>query len=166
MLLGTTRKGMSHAIDLRAYENDVLHALSATGGMPGNDATSEVIILRGGFSNQQQRDYFMESMNDPDARTEFVGHPNVVRIPLRLGPNDPIPNVSEKDIILNAGDVVFVQSRETEVFYTGGLLNGGQYPIPRDYDIDVVQAIAMTGVHLLVEDRQVTEMEQSDETRQ
>ncbi len=145
MMLGTTRKGMSHAIDLRAYENDVLHALSATGGMPGNDAKSEVIILRGGFSDPQQRDYFMESMSDPDSRAEFVGHPNVVRIPLRLGPNDPLPNVSEKDIILNAGDVVFVQSRETEVFYTGGLLNGGQYPIPRDYDIDVVQAIAMTG---------------------
>jgi protein involved in polysaccharide export with SLBB domain len=145
MLLGTTRKGMSHAVELRAYENDVLHALSATGGMPGNDATSEVIILRGGFSNTQQRDYFMESMNDPESRAEFTNQSNVVRIPLRLGPNDPIPNVSERDIILNTGDVVFVQSRETEVFYTGGLLRGGQYPIPRDYDIDVLQAIAMTG---------------------
>ena len=145
MMLGTTRKGMSHAIELRAYENDVLHALSATGGMPGNDATSEVVILRGGFSGPQPRDYFMDSMNDPDSHADFINRPNVIRIPLRLGPNDPIPDVSEQDIILNTGDVVFIQSRETEVFYTGGLLRGGQYPIPRDYDIDVIQAIAMTG---------------------
>ncbi len=148
MILGTTRKGMSHAVELPAYENDVLHALSETGGLPGNDAKSEVIILRGGFTNSEQRDYFMESMNDADERAEFLNRPNVVRIPLRLGPNDPIPNVSESDIILNTGDVVFVQTRETEVFYTGGLLPGGQYPIPRDYDIDVLQAISMTGGNL------------------
>ncbi|MCA9264624.1 MAG: polysaccharide biosynthesis/export family protein [Planctomycetales bacterium] len=145
LALGTSKRGMSHAVELKAYENDVLHALSETGGLPGNDAKNEVIILRGAFNNPEQRDYFMSCMNDPDSRAEMVNQPNVVRIPLRIGPNDPVMNISQRDIILNSGDIVFVQSRETEVFYTGGLLPGGQYPLPRDYDIDVLQAMAMAG---------------------
>ena len=32
--------------------------------------------------------------------------------------------------------------RDTEVYYTAGLLGGGQFPLPRDYDLDVMQAIA------------------------
>ena len=143
-MFANTRGGQSHAIELRAYENDVLHALSETGGMPGNDAISEVIILRGGFANAEERDYFMKAMNG-DVPVELLSRPGVIRIPLRLGPNDPLPQITERDIILHTGDVVFVKSRESEVFYTGGLLQGGQYPIPRDYDIDVLQAIAMTG---------------------
>ena len=31
------------------------------------------------------------------------------------------------------------------MFYTGGLLPAGQFPIPRDYDIDILQAIAIAG---------------------
>ena len=50
-----------------------------------------------------------------------------------------------EDIILQDGDVVFVESRDAEVFYTGGLLRGGQFPLPRDYDLDVLGAIAMAG---------------------
>ena len=145
MALGTTKRGMSHAVELKAYENDVLHALSETGGLPGNDAKNEVIILRGAFNDPTQKDYFMSCLNDPTQRADLVNRPNVVRIPLRIGPNDPVMNFTERDIILNTGDIVFVQSRETEVFYTGGLLPGGQYPLPRDYDIDVLQAMAMAG---------------------
>ncbi len=143
-IFGNNRGGESTAVELQAYENDVLHALTETGGMPGNDAISEVFILRGGFANSKERDYFMNSM-DGSIPEETMSRPGVVRIPLRLGPDDPTPEISEQDIILNTGDVVFVKSRETEVFYTGGLLPGGQYPIPRDYDIDVLQAISLAG---------------------
>jgi hypothetical protein len=38
---------------------------------------------------------------------------------------------------------VFIESRDTEVFYTAGLLGGGQYTLPRDYDLDILQAIAL-----------------------
>lgn len=145
MQFGHTRRGMTHAVELKAYENDVLHALSETGGLPGTDAMNEIIILRGAFSTQSQRDFYMQSLSDPMMRQEFARHNNVTRIPLRVGPNDEIPNLTEQDIILNPGDIIFVQSRETEVFYTGGLLPGGQFPIPRDYDIDVLQAIALAG---------------------
>ena len=44
---GVTKRGTGHIIDLPAYENDVLHALSETGGMPGTDAENQVYIYRG-----------------------------------------------------------------------------------------------------------------------
>lgn len=145
MQLGQTSAGMSYPIELKAYENDVLHALSETGGLPGTDAKNEVIILRAAFGSDEERDYFMSCMQDPEYLEQQMGLPNVVKIPLRVGPNDPVVELSERDIILNRGDVVFVRSRESEVFYTGGLLPSGQWPIPRDYDIDIFQAMALAG---------------------
>ena len=136
---------MTYPVELKAYENDVLHALSETGGLPGTDAKNEVIILRSAFGNEQERDQMMTCLNDPEMQQEIMGRPNVVKIPLRVGPSDPIVDLRERDIILGSGDVVFVRSRETEVFYTGGLLPAGQWPLPRDYDIDVLQAIALSG---------------------
>ena len=143
---GQTRQGQSYPIELKAYENDVLHALSESGGLPGSDAKNEVIVLRGAFSNEQERDYYYNQLNDPNFEPEaMMGQPNVIKIPLRIGPSDPVVELSEEDIMLYAGDVVFVRSRESEVFYTGGQLPAGQWPIPRDYDIDVLQAIALSG---------------------
>ena len=40
---------------------------------------------------------------------------------------------------------MLIEGREREVFYTGGLLPGGEWPLPRDYDLDVLGAIAMAG---------------------
>jgi len=34
-------------------------------------------------------------------------------------------------LVLNTGDVVFLEARETELFYTGGLLPAGEYVLPR-----------------------------------
>jgi len=124
MAFGQTRRGMSFPIELKAYENDVLHALSETGGLPGNDAKNEVIILRGAFSSNREREDMMNGMQDPNFTEDLMGQPSVVKIPLRVGPDDPVVQLSEDDIILNPGDIVFVRSRETEVFYTGGRLPG------------------------------------------
>lgn len=76
----------------------------------------------------------------PAAGTMGGGH--VVRIPLRVFPGQPLP-FSEEDIILEDGDVVVIESRENDLFYTGGLLGGGEYRLPRDRDLDVLQAIAL-----------------------
>lgn len=145
LAFGTQRRGLTQAVELRAYENDVLHALSETGGLPGMDALNEVIILRRAFNSPNERDQYMHTLNDPTTYSQLLSGPNVVRIPLRLGPCDGQLNFSERDIVLQNGDIVFVQSRETEVYYTGGLLDGGQFPLPRDYDIDVLEAMAMAG---------------------
>ena len=71
-----------------------------------------------------------------------IDNPNVVKIPIRLGPGE-YPNFTEQDITLYDGDIVFIESRETEVFYTGGLLGGGQYQLPRDYDLRVLDALSI-----------------------
>ncbi len=67
---------------------------------------------------------------------------NVIKIPVRLAEGER-PAFSEQDIILEDGDIVFIESRETEVFYTGGLLGGGQYTLPRDYDLRIIEAISI-----------------------
>lgn len=71
-----------------------------------------------------------------------VDNPRVVKIPIRLAAGENV-HFTEEDIILEKGDIVFIESRETEIFYTGGLLGGGQYTLPRDYDLDVLGAISI-----------------------
>ena len=67
---------------------------------------------------------------------------HIIRIPIRLGPGE-YTDIRPEDVLLYDGDIVFIESRETEVFYTGGLLGGGQYTLPRDYDLDALGAIAV-----------------------
>ena len=66
----------------------------------------------------------------------------VLCIPVRLPPGSRVP-FTEEDVTLHDGDVVFVEHRETDFFYTGGLLGGGQYQLPQNYDIDVLEALAI-----------------------
>ncbi len=70
-----------------------------------------------------------------------IDNPNVIRIPIRLADGE-MPNINEEMIKLEDGDIVFIESRETDVFYTGGLLGGGQYTLPREYDLGVLEAIS------------------------
>ena len=154
LLLGSGKRGETYALELAAYENDVLHALAESGGLPGVDAKNEVTILRGTFDDAKDlnqmisTEYIYEdgSEVEPEVLGELLTtNPNITKIPLRAGQNDVPSEFSQDEIILNTGDVVFIESREAEVFYTGGLLNGGQFPIPRDYDLDVLGAVAMSG---------------------
>lgn len=145
---GLTKRGSGETIDLPAYENDLLHALNETGGLPGLDAENEVLIIRGGFQDARQRELLMAQVaacrNPCDCPPQMPDDLNVVRIPIRYYPEQP-PSFSTEDIILKSGDIVMVQSRDRELFYTGGAISGGAYPIPRDYDIDILQAIAISG---------------------
>ncbi len=75
-------------------------------------------------------------------RGATIENSQVIKIPIRLGPNEQ-PQFATDDVILESGDVVFIESRDTEIFYTGGLLGGGQFTLPRDYDIDVLDAISI-----------------------
>jgi len=70
--------------------------------------------------------------------------PSILRIPLRLPPGE-VPQITDADVELHDGDIIYIESRETEVFYTGGLLPGGEFPLPRDYDLDVLGAMALAG---------------------
>ncbi len=116
------RRNTGTVVDLPAYENDVLNALDRTGGLPGSEGLDEVIIQR--------------ALKD--------GGTKVTRIPLKLPEGEPVP-FGVQDVVLENGDVVFVEARRGEVFYTGGLLLPRQFIVPRDYDLHVVDAIAIAG---------------------
>ena len=77
------------------------------------------------------------SIGDPT-----LANQGVTKIPVRLAPGEQT-RFTERDILLEDGDIVFIESRDTEIFYTGGLLGGGQYTLPRDYDLDVLGAVAI-----------------------
>jgi protein involved in polysaccharide export with SLBB domain len=134
-------RGSGEVIDLPVYENDVLHAMAATGGLPGTDAAREVYVIRkeAGVSGQ-----FMSAGNLQSIVSGGQGDgcgPGVVRIPLAGCPCEAVP-FTEADITMGDGDVLFIP-RRNEYFIAGGLLPGGRVPLPRDEDVDVIEAIAM-----------------------
>ncbi len=137
-----SKRGDAAVVELPQQEADLLHALIATGGLPGEDANNDVWILRGTSWNDAARQ-FDQGMSPCDIG---CGSTHTV-IPLRYACGLPLP-FGREDIVLRDGDVVFVEKRIETSFYTGGLLNAGKIPLPRDEDIDILEAIALsnTGV--------------------
>ncbi len=126
-VIGASKKGTGYPLDLLIGENDVLNALAKTGGLPGTDAKNEVTIYKKKKKNGEQ---------------------NVIHIPLRMRQGET-PPFNPEDVILDNGDIVYLESRDTEVFYTAGLIGTGQYPLPRDTDLNIIQAITQVRGPLL-----------------
>src|SRR6056297_1535194 len=151
---GTTDESATgRMVKLPAYQNDILHALVATGGLPGVNAKNEVKVLRASKADKRKRALFVQQFYQHQAAVacdpcacppELPEDPTVLRIPLRLPPA-VVPSLSDEDIRLEDGDIVYIESRETEFYYTGGLLPAGQHLLPRDYDLDVLGAMAIAG---------------------
>ncbi len=156
-------------------DNDLLNALSRTGGLPGVNARSDVRIYRsggtqagsvgryqsGGKYNRGFSEFPRTAMGGSSyARTPASSQstsnryaqptaysPNgtrVTTVPTRQRAGENII-IGPTDARLNDGDVVVIEPRDTEVYYTGGLLGGGEFPLPRDRGIDVLEAIATAG---------------------
>lgn len=149
---GPDERAKGDVVKLPAYQNDILHALMATGGLPGLGAKNEVKVLRASRADQAARAAFIRqygemvaSYCDPcSCPPPMPEDPTVLRIPLRL-PVGVVPSIRPEDVLLEDGDIVLVESRENEFFYTGGLLPPGQWPLPRDYDLDALAAMALAG---------------------
>ena len=156
---GNVGRGSAISLELPMYKNDILEALSRSGGMPGLNAKNELIILRktdsDGFDCDDS-DYlpkdseaFARSISDRYNETgslDSIGYDmGIIRIPLRVLPCEEPPRLTSDDVTLRDGDVIYIQSREAEVYYTGGMVKGGVHAIPRDYDLDVLAAIAAAG---------------------
>lgn len=137
--LGSSRKGTGWDLILPAYQNDVLTALAKSGGLPGTDAMDEVIVERNGLRSQH-RDMLIQNFQANGAPTPLPGCP-IIRIPLRHKPGTPLP-IQPQDVVLRDGDVVFIPAREERLFFTGGLLSPGEHILPRDRDLDVLEAVA------------------------
>lgn len=141
------KRGSAAVVDLPAYESDVLHALATTGGLPGIDAYNEVWVLRkntlaSGAVNQMHAEVVERGLSPTDVVMGNPAHVEAIRLPLKLCPGEPVPFAPE-DVVLRDGDVLYVEPRRDEYFYTGGLLAGGQIPMPRDEDLDIIEAIAL-----------------------
>jgi protein involved in polysaccharide export with SLBB domain len=121
-VVGGSKRGAAFSLLLEPGRNDLLQALTQTGGPPGLEAKNEVIIRRGKY----------------DPADPSKGY---LRIPLRVRQDQPI-TFTEADITLQDGDTVSIEARDTEVYYTAGLLGSAQVPLPRDYDLRVIEAIA------------------------
>ncbi len=129
----SSKRGTGYPVDLNAYENDVLNALARTGGLPGLDASNTIIIQRGGPTE----------VTPGMPVSAVAAATQQIRIPLRMRPNEPLPFKPE-DAILKNGDIIFIESRDTEVYYTGGLLPVAELILPRDYDLDVMEAVTQS----------------------
>ncbi len=135
-------RGSADVVDLPVYENDVLHALSVTGGLPGTDAAREIwVFKRSGLEDPH-------AITSTELQTRAASYHQsegtqgqVIRIPLTGCPGESV-SFSMKDIVVEDGDVVYVPRRE-EFFYVGGLVAGAKIPLPRDEDIDVLEAVAL-----------------------
>ena len=149
-LLTSEQTTRGFTLELPAYQNDVMTALARSGGLPGLRAKNEIKILRSTAMDRAKYDdfvrrWFAAEVSDPClCRPPLPDDPAIVRIPLRLPPGQ-IPTFTEKDIILEDGDIILIEGREREVFYTGGLLGGGEFQLPRDYDLDVIGAMSIVG---------------------
>ncbi len=145
-----SQEGVSQIVPLEVGSNDVLRALVATGGLPGVNAQPVVKIVR---KDPHASDWYDELVQGVHGSTQnkpcrcppiLPDSPNVTVIPLRLPPGQ-VPNFPPEAVILHDGDIVLIENRETEVFYTQGLLPPGEHVLPRDYDLDVLQAISLAG---------------------
>ncbi|GAB5443135.1 MAG: polysaccharide biosynthesis/export family protein [Fuerstiella sp.] len=196
-------------VELPAFQNDVLHALMMTGGLPNDQAENAVYV----FKRHDRRrpghrpsdvnstlPSWTDSLNRPSfgaALTENANvrqaafrqsvaprlstasgfgpepvgghssfglrhelnaatqqaatcppafpdsaHPGAVRIPLSVNAGEPLM-FGQHDVVLEDGDIVLVESREADHFLTGGLLGGGQYALPRNQDLDILDAVLL-----------------------
>lgn len=258
-----TKRGHAQVVDLPAFQNDVLHALTISGGLPGYDSFNEVWILR---RNDIHEDVYRQVWNHPTElvkpdepikspkpvesvetfetleppkpnksirqpqsikqpkisgptksaepakrvepesepqagtnryRLELGGQPvsqSALSLPVQSAAVQPASSVrpasavqaavadiaptnfnfadfesmslvnecesyakriplwvepcqstciSQEDITLREGDIVYLRGRSADFFYTAGLLPGGIVPMPRDHDIDIVEAISL-----------------------
>lgn len=142
-----SQHGAGEELLLRRPENDVLHALAATGGLPGTDADDAVWVLRSQCDPGERLAEIaaqIPNIINTEVNAPYRGQSyRVIRIPMRVSPLQPLPFRAE-DVTLHDGDVVYVPPRRPAHFIVGGLVDGGRYPLPRDEDIDVIDALAMS----------------------
>ncbi|MEM7316333.1 MAG: polysaccharide biosynthesis/export family protein, partial [Planctomycetota bacterium] len=140
----TSKRWAGMTLYLEPKEATILTALSQTGGLPGIDARNEIWIMKG--VPPGELDHPTIPIDDKIVGQLPIMIPKentkLIRVPLQVSMEGEIP-FSPEDVVLGDGDVVFLPRRDGDEFLTGGLLGGGRYPLARDRDIDILEAIAM-----------------------
>lgn len=130
---------------LEPKEASVLTTLLRTGGMPGIDAKNEIWVMKGVPEDELERACIpvIEKLEGHLPMMIPKDSSKLVRIPLSQSIGEEQPFRPE-DVVLGDGDVVFLPKRDGDQFMTGGMLPSGRHPLPRDRDIDVLEAIAIS----------------------
>ena len=166
------RSARLSSVQLPAYEGDVFNALIESGGLPGVNAGTRRTHLSFGksklslstqyggdpspFPRSSVPNVFPRSnsrqtvgpqsgfaTNRYQPQPQQNGLSSGVSIPLRG--STPGQFFDNRQAALSQGDVVVVEAKPTEVYYTGGLLPGGERPLPRDKTLSVLEAVALAG---------------------
>ena len=135
--------GRIYNLNLPAGDNDLLNAMMGSGGFPGVNAKDQLQVFRNVPGNGQRA-------NSPSNSFPRTGRAQNNRrytqsFPVRSNGSrsaSPFPRTQAR---LNDGDIVSIASKPTEVFYTGGLLGGGEFVIPRDRALSITDAVAQVG---------------------
>lgn len=151
------RSARGQNLQLVAGDQDLFNALIASGGLPGLNAKQGIRISRaaGRLTNQYQAPMhgpINEPLSDrkpfPRSGEQSSSTGGRGSRPLENGSYHAKSNVYRARGGINqleSGDVVLVEAKPTEVFYTGGMLGGGEFALPRDQRLDVLGAIAIAG---------------------
>jgi hypothetical protein len=140
-----SRRWAGTILYLEPKEATVITALLQTGGLPGIDARNEIWVMK----RVSPEEASVAPIPIDDAK--IIGqlpmmfpkeNTKLIRIPLHVPTGQPLP-FDPNDVVLGDGDVVFLPRRDGDVFLTGGLLGGGRFPLERDRDIDILEAIAI-----------------------
>jgi protein involved in polysaccharide export with SLBB domain len=138
---------------LAKFQNDVGHAIGAARGLTENADTVIEVHRRSRAAQPTSAIQRWDAGGPPAGAFQ-----RILQIPLRGLPSS---EVRQEDIVLGHGDVVVVPSRKHDVFFVVGELDDSNLVgfslgdqerelsaglmLPRDRDIDVMTAVAMSG---------------------
>lgn len=131
--------GRIYNMHLPAGDNDLLNAMMQSGGFPGVNAADQLQVLRNNSTSNPQTSSFPRTGNRQVSRNYSQG------FPLRTSASNGTSPFPRSQTRLGNGDIVSISAKPTEVFYTGGQLGGGEFAIPRDRPLSVMDAIALAG---------------------
>ena len=103
--------GTGSIVELPLGENDVITALTLTGGLPRAGAVNEILIYRGYCDSRTGRFSSPEKTAglESAARSGSNGSASVTRIPLRLPPGAQ-PSFGPEDVVLQSGDIILIKA--------------------------------------------------------
>lgn len=136
--IGGGESATGSALELPIYENDLLNALTSTGGVPNNALTPEVIIYRGYAEGQSLPD--CQACQLPLGGQVGEDGRSVIRVPLRQRCGQPA-DIRPEDVILQDGDIITLRARQSDRYYTGGLMPTSEQLLPANYDLSVIEAV-------------------------
>lgn len=139
-----SRRWSGTTLYLEPKEASVLTALMRTGGLPGIDAKNEIWVMKSVADADEELETIpLVRKLTGDAPIMIPDEDSrLVRIPLHHEMGAGLP-FDPDDVILGDGDVIFLPRRDGDHFMTGGMLPAGRFPLPRDRDLDIIEAIAI-----------------------